>query len=44
MRLELKEGINHSYIIDDAYNNDLQGAVDGAEFSGTTGATEPENA
>jgi alanine racemase len=25
MRLELKEGINHSYIIDDAYNNDLQG-------------------
>lgn len=25
MRLELKEGINHCYIIDDAYNNDLQG-------------------
>lgn len=25
MRLELKEGINHNYIIDDAYNNDLQG-------------------
>ncbi len=25
MRLELKEGINHCYLIDDAYNNDLQG-------------------
>ncbi len=25
MRLELKEGINRSYIIDDAYNNDIQG-------------------
>ncbi|NIJ51956.1 bifunctional UDP-N-acetylmuramoyl-tripeptide:D-alanyl-D-alanine ligase/alanine racemase [Dyadobacter arcticus] len=25
MRLELKEGINHCYIIDDAYNNDLNG-------------------
>jgi alanine racemase len=25
MRLELKEGINHNYVIDDAYNNDIQG-------------------
>ncbi len=25
MRLELKEGINRSYIINDAYNNDIQG-------------------
>jgi alanine racemase len=25
MRLELKEGINHCYLIDDAYNNDVQG-------------------
>ncbi|MCE7066894.1 bifunctional UDP-N-acetylmuramoyl-tripeptide:D-alanyl-D-alanine ligase/alanine racemase [Dyadobacter sp. CY326] len=25
MRLELKEGINHNYIIDDAYNNDING-------------------
>ncbi len=25
MRLSLKEGINHSYIIDDTYNNDLTG-------------------
>ncbi|WP_221395151.1 bifunctional UDP-N-acetylmuramoyl-tripeptide:D-alanyl-D-alanine ligase/alanine racemase [Dyadobacter sp. NIV53] len=25
MRLELKEGTNHCYIIDDAYNNDIQG-------------------
>ncbi|PWJ57126.1 alanine racemase [Dyadobacter jejuensis] len=25
MRLELKEGINRCYIIDDAYNNDMQG-------------------
>lgn len=25
MRLELKEGINHNYIIDDAYNNDFNG-------------------
>ena len=25
MRLELKEGINHNYLIDDAYNNDVNG-------------------
>ncbi|MCE6991557.1 bifunctional UDP-N-acetylmuramoyl-tripeptide:D-alanyl-D-alanine ligase/alanine racemase [Dyadobacter sp. CY323] len=25
MRLELKEGINHCYVINDAYNNDIQG-------------------
>lgn len=32
MRLELKEGINHSYIIDDAYNNDLQGLAMALNF------------
>lgn len=32
MRLELKEGINHSYIIDDAYNNDLQGLTMALNF------------
>jgi alanine racemase len=34
MRLELKEGINHCYIIDDAYNNDLQGLSMALNFLG----------
>jgi Alr-MurF fusion protein len=32
MRLELKEGINHSYLIDDTYNNDLAGLRISLEF------------
>jgi Alr-MurF fusion protein len=32
MRLELKEGINQSYVIDDTYNNDLAGLQIGLEF------------
>jgi alanine racemase len=32
MRLELKQGINHSYIIDDTYNNDLAGLQVALEF------------
>lgn len=34
MRLELKEGIHHCYIIDDAYNNDLQGLSMALNFLG----------
>ena len=34
MRLELKEGINHCYIIDDAYNNDIQGLSMALNFLG----------
>ena len=34
MRLELKEGINHCYIIDDAYNNDVQGLSMALNFLG----------
>jgi alanine racemase len=32
MRLELKEGINRSYVIDDTYNNDLQGLTIALNF------------
>ncbi|HEV7350237.1 bifunctional UDP-N-acetylmuramoyl-tripeptide:D-alanyl-D-alanine ligase/alanine racemase [Telluribacter sp.] len=32
MRLELKEGINRCYIIDDSYNNDLQGLTMALNF------------
>jgi Alr-MurF fusion protein len=32
MRLELKEGVNHSYLIDDTYNNDLAGLRISLEF------------
>ena len=32
MRLELKEGINRNYIIDDAYNNDIQGVTMALNF------------
>jgi alanine racemase len=32
MRLELKEGINHSYVIDDTYNNDLVGITMALNF------------
>lgn len=32
MRLELKQGVNHSYIIDDTYNNDLAGLQVALEF------------
>ncbi len=32
MRLELKEGVNGSYLIDDAYNNDLQGLAIALNF------------
>ncbi|GGC00164.1 bifunctional UDP-N-acetylmuramoyl-tripeptide:D-alanyl-D-alanine ligase/alanine racemase [Dyadobacter sediminis] len=32
MRLELKEGINHSYLIDDTYNNDIQGLLMALNF------------
>ncbi|QRR01773.1 bifunctional UDP-N-acetylmuramoyl-tripeptide:D-alanyl-D-alanine ligase/alanine racemase [Dyadobacter sandarakinus] len=32
MRLELKEGIHHSHIIDDTYNNDLQGLTMALNF------------
>lgn len=32
MRLELKEGINNCYIIDDTYNNDLQGLTMALNF------------
>jgi alanine racemase len=32
MRLELKEGINHSYVIDDTYNNDLVGLTMALNF------------
>ena len=32
MRLELKEGINNSYILDDTYNNDLQGLTIALNF------------
>ncbi|CAG5069537.1 Alanine racemase [Dyadobacter sp. CECT 9623] len=34
MRLELKEGINHNYVIDDAYNNDIQGLSMALNFLG----------
>ncbi|TDE16411.1 bifunctional UDP-N-acetylmuramoyl-tripeptide:D-alanyl-D-alanine ligase/alanine racemase [Dyadobacter psychrotolerans] len=34
MRLELKEGINHCYIIDDTYNNDVQGLSMAMNFLG----------
>ncbi|MCE7040946.1 bifunctional UDP-N-acetylmuramoyl-tripeptide:D-alanyl-D-alanine ligase/alanine racemase [Dyadobacter sp. CY312] len=34
MRLELKEGINHCYIIDDAYNNDILGLSMALNFLG----------
>ena len=34
MRLELKEGINHCYIIDDTYNNDVQGLTMALDFLG----------
>lgn len=32
MRLELKEGINHCYVIDDTYNNDVQGLTMALNF------------
>lgn len=32
MRLQLKEGIHHSYVIDDTYNNDFQGLVIALNF------------
>ena len=32
MRLELKEGINHCYLIDDTYNNDLAGLQVSLDF------------
>ena len=32
MRLQLKEGVHHSYVIDDTYNNDLQGLVIALDF------------
>ncbi|WP_017733111.1 bifunctional UDP-N-acetylmuramoyl-tripeptide:D-alanyl-D-alanine ligase/alanine racemase [Nafulsella turpanensis] len=32
MRLELKQGINHSYLIDDTYNNDLAGLQVALDF------------
>jgi Alr-MurF fusion protein len=32
MRLELKEGINHCYLIDDTYNNDVQGLTVALNF------------
>lgn len=32
MRLEIKEGIYHSNIIDDSYNNDLQGLIMAMDF------------
>lgn len=32
MRLELKQGVNHSYIIDDTYNNDLAGLQVALDF------------
>lgn len=32
MRLELKQGVNHSFIIDDTYNNDLAGLQVALEF------------
>ena len=32
MRLQLKEGIHHSYVIDDTYNNDLQGITIALNF------------
>jgi len=34
MRLELKEGINHCYVIDDTYNNDVQGLTMALSFLG----------
>ena len=34
MRLELKEGINHCYVIDDTYNNDVQGLTMALNFLG----------
>ncbi len=34
MRLQLKEGIHHSYVIDDTYNNDFQGLVMALNFLG----------
>ena len=34
MRLQLKEGIQHSYVIDDTYNNDFQGLVIALNFLG----------
>lgn len=35
MRLELKRGINHCYIIDDSYNNDLAGLQIAVDFLST---------
>ena len=32
MRLQLKEGIHHSYVIDDTYNNDFQGLAIALNF------------
>ncbi len=34
MRLQLKEGIHHSYVIDDTYNNDFQGLAIALNFLG----------
>lgn len=34
MRLELKEGINNCYVIDDTYNNDIQGLIMALNFLG----------
>ncbi|KQS33619.1 bifunctional UDP-N-acetylmuramoyl-tripeptide:D-alanyl-D-alanine ligase/alanine racemase [Dyadobacter sp. Leaf189] len=34
MRLELKEGINHNYVVDDTYNNDIQGLAMALNFLG----------
>ncbi len=34
MRLQLKEGIHHSYVIDDTYNNDFQGLTMALNFLG----------
>ncbi|WP_373512743.1 bifunctional UDP-N-acetylmuramoyl-tripeptide:D-alanyl-D-alanine ligase/alanine racemase [Persicitalea sp.] len=34
MRLQLKEGIYHSYVIDDTYNNDFQGLAIALNFLG----------
>lgn len=42
MRLELKEGINNSQIIDDSYNNDLEGLKVALDFLQQKHKTSPE--
>lgn len=42
MRLELKEGINHSQIIDDSYNNDLEGLKIALDFLQQKHKTSPD--